>query len=111
MEWRAEFGVFLTEECEDRTFDPETRMLPVNKNSGLVGIVAVLACTVLALALYHGVLQVTAAVMSAFLVLASILGGAVLACLFESSRRDPAERYRREHEPLAGPRPGARLET
>ena len=61
MERRAEFGVFLTEECEDRTFDPETRMLPVNKNSGLVGIVAVLACTVLALALYHGVLRVTAA--------------------------------------------------
>ncbi len=109
MERPAEFCVFLTEECDDYTFDPEKRMLPVNKNSGLIWIVAVLACTVLVMVLYHGVLQVNAAAMSAALVLASLLGGAVLACLFEFSRLKPADRYRQEHEPLAGPRPGARL--
>jgi hypothetical protein len=87
---------------------PETGAVPRNSVYGLVGIVPIVVGAALTLVLF-GVMRNNSAVTWAGLVLASLLLGAVLTCALELSRRKPAERYRREHERLAGPRPGARL--
>jgi hypothetical protein len=80
-----------------------------NSVYGPIGIVIIAFGAVLTLALLFVVMRNSSAAMSGALVLASLLCGAVLACAFELGGLRPAERYRRKHERLAGPRPGARL--